>query len=161
VTTRLSGGNGRFLMAAWAFVGVNVLGTIIGGLAALPASNGQRGNVHDVAGQAVYGNGTAVSPPLFVTVALGLCVLAAARSSRWPGRLGAVLAFLFAGFYVSAGELGELTTGTSPLTGAKWDLVLALGALGIAAAALVLLAGLWAVVVAFVERRRDPQRAGT
>ncbi len=151
----------RFLTAAWAFVGVNVLGTIVGGLAALPASNGQHGNIHDVGSQAVYGNGTAVSPPLFVTAALGLCVLAASRSSRWPGRLGAVLAFLFAGFYVSAGELGELTTGTSPLTGAKWELVLALGALGIATAAAVLLAGLGAAVAGFTGRRRWRRQLGS
>lgn len=150
----LGTGRKRFLTAAWAFVAVNLLGTIAGGLAALPASNGQRGNVHDVGSQAVYGNGTAISPPLFVTVILGLCAFAATRSGRWPGTLGAVLLFLFAGFYVSAGELGELTTSTSPLAGAKWDLVLGFGALGIATAAAVLLAGLWTALTALAERRR-------
>jgi hypothetical protein len=143
----------RFLAAAWAFIAINLLGTIVGGLAALPASNGQHGNVHDVGSQALYGNGTATSPPLFITAILGLSVLAATRNNRWLGKLGAVLAFVFAGFYVSAGELGELTTNTSPLTGARWDLVLALGTLGIAIATLILLTGLESARAALTRRR--------
>lgn len=143
-----------FLAAAWSFLAVIVLGTLVGWLATLPASNGQHGNLHNVASQAVYGNGTATSPPLFITVLLALCILAAARSNGWLGTIGATLAFLFAGFYASAGQLGELTTNTSPLTGAKWDLVLALGALGITLAALTLLTGIWAWAATL---RRKPQ----
>jgi phosphatidylglycerophosphate synthase len=150
----------RFLTAAWAFVAVNLLGTVIGGLAALPASNGQHGNVHDVGSQAIYGNGTATSPPLLLTAILCLSVLAATRSSGRLGKLGAVLAFLFAGFYVSAGELGELTTSTSPLIGAKWNLVLALGALGIAIATLTLLTGLEGALAALARRRSRRRTPG-
>jgi FtsH-binding integral membrane protein len=152
--------NTRFLAAAWLFVAFNLVGTIVGWLAALPASNGRHGNVHHVGRQAVTGNGTALSPPLFITVILGLCVLAAARSGGWPGRIGAALTFLFAGFYVSAGELGELTTNTSPLTGAKWDLVLALGALGIAIAALTLVTGLRTLAGSLSRRARAEAASG-
>ena len=35
-----------FLIAAWAFVGYNFLGTLVAWLAALPASNGEHGNAH-------------------------------------------------------------------------------------------------------------------
>src|SRR2546430_435190 len=83
-----------------------------------PHPNGQRGNVHDVGSQALYGNGTALSPPLWLLAVWGLFVFMATRSG-WLGKLGAVLTFLTAVFYGSAAELGELTTNTSPLTGAK------------------------------------------
>jgi hypothetical protein len=151
-----------FLAAAWAFVLLLLMGTLVGWLAALPASNGQHGNTHNVGSQAVYGNGTALSPPLFITVLLALCVLAASRSRGRPGKAGAILVFLFAGFFVSAGELGELTTHTSPLTGAKWQVVVALGSVEIALAALVLLAGLWIIVAAVARwshRAARPDRA--
>ena len=140
-----------------AFVLVLVLGTIVGWLAALPASNGQHGDTHNVGSQAVYGNGTALSPPLFITVLLGLCVFAATRNSGWLGKLGALLTFLFAGFFVSAGELGELTTSTSPLTGTKWHLVVVLGAVEIAVAAVVLLAAIWMAIGAISQRLRGSQ----
>jgi hypothetical protein len=142
----------RFLQAAWAFFAFNLLGTLIGIVAALPASNGQHGDTHDVASQAFYGNGTALSPPFFLAVLLGICVLAATRSRGWPGRIGAFLIFLFAGFYASAGQLGELTTSTSPLTGTKWNLVVALGSLGILIAVVTFLTALWAAAAAFIQR---------
>jgi uncharacterized membrane protein len=148
-----------FLAAAWSFLAVIVLGTLVGWLATLPASNGQHGDLRNVASQAVYGNGTATSPPLFITILLALCIVAAARNNGWLGRVGAVLTFLFAGFYVSAGELGELTTNTSPLTGAKWDLVLALGALGITIAALTILTGLWAGAATLRRKPRTSHQA--
>ncbi len=150
-----------FLGTAWAFVAFIVAGTIVGSLASLPASNGQHGNTHNVVGQAVYGNGTALSPPLFITIILGLCVLAATRSDGWIGRVGALVTFLFAGFFVSAGELGELTTNTSPLSGVKWDMVLVLGSVGIAVAALTALAWIWMIVGAIMQRSRGtPGPAG-
>ncbi len=149
-----------FVRAAWGFVLVLVLGTIIAWIAALPASNGQHGHTHNVGSQAVYGNGTALSPPLFITVLLGLCVFAATRNRGWLGKLGVLLTFLFAGFFVSAGELGELTTNTSPLTGAKWDLVVVLGAVEIAVATLVVLAAFWMVVEALSPRFRKSQADG-
>ncbi len=147
-----------FPRAAWGFVVVLLLGTVVGWLAALPASNGQHGNTHNVGSQAVYGNGTALSPPLFITILVGLCVLAATRNSGRLGRLGVLLTFLFAGFFVSAGELGELTTSTSPLTGTKWHLVVVLGAVEIAVAALVGVAALWLAVGALRDRSREQPR---
>ena len=147
-----------FLRTAWGFVLVLLLGTIVGWLAALPVSNGQHGNTHNVGSQAVYGNGTALGPPLFITLLVGLCVLAATRNTGWLGKLGALLTFLFAGFFVSAGELGELTTDTSPLTGTKWHLVVALGAVEIAVAAVVALAAGWMAIGALTLRFRQPPR---
>lgn len=146
-----------FLLVAWAFVAYNVLGTIIGSLAALPVSNGQHGNVHTVGSQAIFGNGAAVSPPLFVTAIVALFVLAATRQG-WLGRVGGAVTFLFAGFYLTAGKIGELTTSTSPLTGAKWDLVLVLGSIGLSLAAAVLLAGPWTLAGALRSRRAHPLR---
>ena len=144
-----------FLLAAWAFIAYNVLGTVIGWLAALPASNGQHGNVHDVGHQAIAGNGTALSPPLFLLVIMVLAGLAAARTG-WISRAGAFIVWFYAGFYLSAGEIGELTTKTSPLTGARWNLVLALGSIGLAIAAAVLLAGIWTAAGALRARQPHP-----
>jgi len=143
-----------FLKAAWVFVAYNVLGMLVGWSAALPASNGSHGSVHDVGHQAIAGNGTALSPPLFLLVIVVLSVIAASRSG-WIRRVGAAITFLYAGFYLSAGQIGELTTSTSPLTGAKWQLVLVLGSVGLAIAAAVLLAGLWALADAL--RSRSPR----
>lgn len=133
-----------FLRAALVFAAYNVLGLVVGLAAALPASNGSQGNVHDMTHQAIAGNGTALSPPLFLLVIVILAVIAATRNG-WIGRVGAVLVWLYAGFYLSAGQIGELTTSTSPLTGTKWELVLVLGSIGLAIAAAVLLAGLWSL----------------
>jgi hypothetical protein len=143
-----------FLGAAWTFIAFNLVATLVGWLAALPASNGQQGDIHNVGSQAIWGNGTALSPPLFLTIVWALFVLAATRRGRL-GAIGAVLTFLSAGFYVFAGELGELTTTTSPLAGAKWDLVLVLGALGIVIAALTMLTGLWLAVTALGRRHGE------
>jgi hypothetical protein len=140
------------LAGAWAFAAYNFLGTLIGWLAALPASNGEHGNVHTVGSEAVRGNGTALSPPLFLVVAWALFVLAASRPG-WLGKVGVALTFLSAVFYATAGELGELTTDTSPLTGTKWALVVVLGSLGIAIAAVVALAGLYWAALALAHRR--------
>jgi hypothetical protein len=141
-----------FLTAAWTFAGYNFRGTLVAWLAALPASNGEHGNVHTVGSQAVHGNGTALSPPLFRVMVWVLFVLAASRLG-WLGRVGAALTFVSAVFYASAGELGELTTNTSPLTGAKWVLVLVLGSLGIALAVAVALAGVYRAGLAISNRR--------
>jgi hypothetical protein len=135
-----------FLGSAWTFIAYNVVGALVGWLAALPASNGQHGNVHDVGSQALYGNGTALSPPLWLLAIWALCVVAASRTG-WLGKVGVLLTFLVVVFYASAGELGELTTSTSPLTGSKWDLVLVLGGLGMAIALIVILAGVYWVAV--------------
>ena len=141
-----------FLVAAWSFAAYNVFGTIVSCLASLPASNGQHGNVHTVVSQAVRGNGTALSPPLFLVILWALFVVAATRTG-WLGKAGAMLIWLSAAFYASAGQLGELTTTTSPLMGAKWTLVLILGALGIAIAAVVVLSGLLLAALEIVRSR--------
>ena len=143
-----------FLKAALVFVVYNVLGLVVGLTAALPASSGAQGNVHDMSHQEIAGNGTALSPPLFLLVIVLLAVIAATRSGLIR-RVGAVLIWLYAGFYLSAAQIGELTTSTSPLTGAKWQLVLVLGSIGLAIAAVVLLAGLW--TVAGAVRSRAPR----
>ena len=82
-----------FLGAAWVFIAYNVLGALVGWLAALPESNGERGNVHNVGSNAVYGKGTALSPPLWLLAVWALFVLAATRHG-WLGRLGVLLTFL-------------------------------------------------------------------
>jgi heme/copper-type cytochrome/quinol oxidase subunit 2 len=82
-----------------------------------------------------------------------LFVLAATRHG-WLGRLGALLTFLTAGFYAFAGQLGEIKKHTSPLTGAKWDVVLVLGSIGIAIALVVMLACVYMVVLEIVGRVR-------
>ena len=146
-----------FLQLAWIFIGYNLLGMLIGWLEALPASNGSQGSVNNVGYQAITGNGTALSPPLFLLVIVIVAGIAATRSG-WFRRIGAFGVWFYAGFYASAGELGELTTTTSPLTGIKWDLVLVLGALGIALAATVLGAGLWTLIGALRSRTRRPNR---
>ena len=139
-----------FLGAAWVFIAYNVLGALVGWLAALPESNGERGNVHNVGSNALYGKGTALSPPLWLLAVWALIVLAATRHG-WLGRLGVLLTFLVAGFYASAGQLGEIKKHSSPLTGAKWDLVLVLGSIGIAIALVVMLAWVYMVVLEIVD----------
>ena len=81
---------------------------------------------------------------MFLLVIVVLAVFAATRGG-WIRRVGAFVVWFYAGCYLSAAEIGELTTSTSPLTGAKWELVLVLGSIGLAIAAAVLLAGLWAL----------------
>ena len=144
-----------FLGAGWGFAAYNFFGMAVGVLADLPPCNGEACSTARIWHQAVLGNGTALSPPLFLSVVWVLVVLAATRR----GRLGAVGAFLLwfsAGFYVSAGQLGELTSTTTPLTGWKWGLVIALGSVGMAIAAVILIAGLWWAVSAVKNRRSDP-----
>lgn len=147
-----------FLTAALVFTAYNVLGLVVGLAAALPASNGSQGNVHNMGHQEIAGNGTALSPPLFLLVIVVLAVIAATRNG-WIRRVGAVIVWLYAGFYLSAGQIGELTTSTSPLTGAKWELVLVLGSIGLAIAAAVLLAGLWTFAGAVLSRTPRSLRA--
>jgi hypothetical protein len=147
-----------FLKAALAFAAYNVLGMVIGLAAALPASSGSQGNVHDMSHQEIAGNGTALSPPLFLLVIVVLAVIAATRNG-WIRRIGAFVIWFYAGFYLSAAQIGELTTSTSPLTGAKWELVLVLGSIGLVIAAAVLLAGLW--TFAGAVRSRTPRSLQT
>lgn len=148
-----------FLLAAWAFIAYNIIGMLVGWLAALAASNGSHGNIHDVGHQAIAGSGTALSPPLWFLVIVALAALAATRN-RWIGRLGAFLAWFYAGFYLSAGQIEELTSKTSPLTGAKWDLVLVLGSIGLAIAAIVLLTGLRTFVITPRSKRPRALQVG-
>jgi hypothetical protein len=143
-----------FLKAALVFAAYNVFGLIIGLAAALPASSGSQGSVHDMTHQEIAGNGTALSPPLFLLVIVVLAAAAATRNG-WIRRVGAFIVWFYAGFYLSAAQIGELTTRTSPLTGAKWELVLVLGSIGLAIAAAVLLAGLW--TLAGAVRSRTPR----
>lgn len=141
----------RFLQVAWVFIAYNLFGMVVGSLLALPASNGSQGDVHNVWYQALAGDGTALSPPFFLLAIVILAGIAATRGG-WIRRIGAFGVWFFAGFYLSAGELGEITSTTSPLTGMKWDLVLILGSIGIAIAAAVLVAGLWMLVGALRSR---------
>ena len=146
-----------FLRAAWTFVGWNVIAALVASVAGLPASNGQRGDLHNVGSQALYGDGTALTPPLILVAVVALFVLAATLRRGRFGWVGAAVTIVAAIFYAFPGELGELTTTTSPLTGAKWDLALALGSLGIVIALATSLAGLYWVVASIRERRaRQP-----
>ena len=74
-----------FLGAAWVFIAYNMLGALVGWLAALPESNGERGNVHNVGSNALYGKGTALSPPLWLLAVWALIVLAATGTAGWAG----------------------------------------------------------------------------
>src|SRR5207302_6280817 len=93
-----------FLGAGWAFAVYNFFGMAVGVLADLPPCNGEACSTANIGHQAVLGNGTALSPPLFLSVVWGLFALAASRRG-WLGAVGAFLLWFSAGFYVSAGQL--------------------------------------------------------
>lgn len=133
-----------FLLVMWTFVAYLALGMVVAWLEALPASNGMHGNVHTVGSQAIWGNGTALSPPLDLLAIVALFALAATRRG-WVGRVGAIATVLFAAFYFLYGDMGELTTSTSPLTGSRWDVVLAFDSTGLAIAAVAMLTAVWAL----------------
>ena len=141
-----------FLGAGWIFAAYNFFGMAVGVLADLPPCNGEVCSTAHIAHQAVLGNGTALSPPLFISVVWALLVLAAPRRGVL-GAIGAFLLWFSALFYVSAGELGELTSTTTPLTGWKWGVVIALGSIGMAIAAVVCAAGIWWTITAVQNRR--------
>jgi hypothetical protein len=74
------------------------------------------------------------------------------------GKAGALLTFLAAGFYCFGGQQGELTTKTSPLTGAKWTLVLVLGWIGEAIALVVVVAAAYRALAAILNRTGRARR---
>ncbi|MFL6239072.1 MAG: hypothetical protein ACJ735_06230 [Actinomycetes bacterium] len=143
-----------FLSAGWTFAVYNFFGMAVGVLADLPPCNGEACSTAHIVHQAVLGNGTALSPPLFLSVVWVLVVLAASRRGL-VGAVGGFLLWFSAVFYVSAGQLGELTSTTSPLTGWKWGLVIALGSLGMAIAAVISIAGIWWAFTVVKNRRSD------
>jgi len=149
-----------FLGAGLSFAAYNFFGMAVGILADLPPCNGETCSTANIGRQAVLGNGTALSPPLFLSVVWVLFALAASRRG-WLGAVGAFLLWFSAGFYVSAGQLGELTTTTSPLTGWKWDIVIVLGSVGMAIAAVLWIAGIWWVITVVKDRRSDKSARGS
>lgn len=148
-----------FLRAGWTFAAYNFFGMAVGILADLPPCNGEVCTTDHIVHQATLGNGTALSPPLFISVVWALLVVAASRRGVL-GTIGAFLLWFSALFYVSAGQLGELTSSTSPLTGWKWGLVIVLGSIGMAIAAVVWAAGTWRTILAVKARRAASTASG-
>jgi len=68
-----------FLLAGWTFAAFNFLGMAVGVLADLPPCNGEPCSTARIVHQAVLGNGTALSPPLFISVVWALLALAASQ----------------------------------------------------------------------------------
>ena len=137
-----------FPWIAWAFVGYVLVATVVAVLAKLPASANNHGDVHTVGSDALF-DGTALGPPLWSLPIAIVIVLAATRGHR-AKIVDTALTVLPAAAYIY-GEIGELITTTSPLTGAKWTLVITAGALGIALATITAAVA----IVRFILLRAD------
>jgi len=101
----------RLVSFAVLIFAVWVVGTVVSVVAGWPAQFGGPGNPNNVAGE-FLSRGTALSPPLFVMVALAVFVLLA-RSRRWWGTLGVVGLCLLA-VVTFIGSLGEAFAPATP-----------------------------------------------
>jgi hypothetical protein len=76
-----------FLIAAWVWIGANVVLSLVGWLFALGDSP-VTGTTHITLIQVLWDSGTIISPPLIFMVVAGLILWGATSGRLWPARVG-------------------------------------------------------------------------
>ena len=95
----------RLITSSVLYMVVASIGTIIAIVENRPAEFASFSTGLPVAQDFLYGNGTAMSPPLYMLIALGILTVLAPRRDRWGG-VGAVGLVIF-GLFTVIGALGE------------------------------------------------------
>jgi uncharacterized membrane protein len=115
-----------FILATIAYIGYNVLASIIGVIAKLPDVTTTHQKTTNVTLGQFLSDGTIVSPPLFLMIPIALLLWATTGRRRLVRRICTLLVMIGAGLTVLA-ELTGLSPRPSIFTAAKWDLVIAVG----------------------------------
>jgi hypothetical protein len=135
-----------FQMAALAYIGWNVVVSIVGLIAKLPDLPASHAHTDRLTfGQVLAGNGTIMSPPLVLMIIIGVLVAASTSSRAWISRGAAALTALLVGLSVIDETTGFSDKPALYSTG-KWHLCIALGTVfDILGIAVVITGVLWAI----------------
>ena len=132
-----------FTWAVAAFIGYNVLVSVIGLIAKLPdvvASGAKTDSI--TIGQVLYGNGTIMSPPLLAMVAAAL-LLWGARARRFLVACACTTVLTLVTVVASLDEVEGFSPRPAIYTAAKWDFAIVLGVVFAIVGVAVVVSGIW------------------
>jgi hypothetical protein len=130
-----------FLVAACVYIGVNVVVSLIGLLFKLPDLPATQATTDAITvGQVLVSPGTIVSPPLLFMLIAALLLWGVTSRMTWLSRACTILIALGAGT-TAVDEYGGLLLKPIQYSQGKWDLVLVLGSVFIAIAAVTAISG--------------------
>ena len=135
-----------FTWAVAAFIGYNVLVSVIGLIAKLPdvVASGAKSDSITI-GQVLYGNGTIMSPPLLAMVAAAL-LLWGARARRFLIACACTTVLILLTAVASLDEVEGFSPRPAIYTAAKWDFAISLGAIFAVIGAAVVVSGIWYLI---------------
>jgi hypothetical protein len=114
------------MIATIAYIGYNILASIIGVIAKLPDVTTTHQKTTNIAVGQFLSDGTIISPPLFLITLIALLLWATTSRRRLVARTCTLLVVIGVGLTVIA-ELSGLSPRPSLFTAGKWDLAIAVG----------------------------------
>jgi hypothetical protein len=139
--------------AVWAYVGYNVVASIVGLAVKLPDLPATHAHTDRLSlGQVLFTNGTIMSPPLVLMIVVVLLLIGSSARRLWLARICTGL--LIVGVGVTAVD-EAVGFGDKPALYSqdKWDLALSIGSMFLIVAAMVVIAG---AVRIYASRRPQP-----